>query len=87
MRLIFLGLMLASPVVIRAAENAAEKLPSANVTTVARIPYPEALAASAVTVDSLVNPSKQGLVVGNGELNAIIYSVGDELRLRLAKND
>lgn len=86
-RLIFLGLMLASPVMIRAAENAAEKLPSANVTTVARIPYPEALAASAVTVDSLVNLSKQGLVVGNGELNAIIYCVGDELRLRLAKND
>ena len=53
----------------------------------AGIPYPEALAASAVTVSPLSDISKRGLVIGNGELNAIVYSVGNDLRLRLAKND
>lgn len=55
--------------------------------SVAKIPYPEALAASAVTVNKLSDISKCGLVVGNGELNAIVYSSGSDLRLRIAKND
>jgi hypothetical protein len=55
--------------------------------SVATIPYPGALAASAVTVSTLSDISKRGLVVGNGELNAIVYSVGNDLHLRLAKND
>jgi hypothetical protein len=54
---------------------------------VTRVPYPEALAASAVTVDKISDISKCGLVVGNGELNVIVYSSWDELRLRIAKND
>ena len=85
--LICIGLMLASPVVLLAAESDSKKWSSANEPAVARIPYPGALAASAVTVDKLSDISRNGLVVGNGELNAIIYSAGDELRLRLAKND
>ncbi len=51
------------------------------------IPYPDALAAAAVSENTISNLSKQGLVLGNGELNAIIYSVGNDLHLRLAKND
>ena len=50
-------------------------------------PYPDALAAAAVSEDRIDDLSKRGLVVGNGELNAIIYSSGNDLRLRIAKND
>jgi hypothetical protein len=60
-------------------------LPAAE--SVAAIPYPEALAAATVTVSSLSDISKRGLVLGNGELNAIVYSAGNDLRLRIAKND
>ncbi len=82
-----IGFLFALPVVLRAAENDATKLPPSTEASVASVPYPEALAASAVTVDKLSDISKCGLVVGNGELNAIVYSTGNELRLRLAKND
>ena len=50
-------------------------------------PYPDALAAAAVSEDRIDDLSKRGLFVGNGELNAIIYSAGSDLRLRVAKND
>lgn len=68
------SLLLAPPAEVR-AEAAAE------------IPYPEALGAAAVNVSSLSDISKRGLVIGNGELNAIVYSAGNDIRLRLAKND
>ncbi len=51
------------------------------------IPYPDALAAASVTEENLADISKRGLVIGNGELNAIVYSVGNAIHLRLAKND
>ena len=51
------------------------------------IPYPDALAAAKVTEENIADISKRGLVIGNGELNAIVYSAGNELRLRIAKND
>ena len=50
-------------------------------------PYPDALAAAGVTEESLADISKRGLVLGNGELNAIVYAQGNALHLRLAKND
>ena len=51
------------------------------------IPYPDAIKSAAVSVNSISHISRNGLVVGNGELNAIIYSVGNDLRLRIGKND
>jgi hypothetical protein len=51
------------------------------------IPYPAALDAAAVTLPDVADISKKGLVVGNGELNAIVYSSGNEIRLRVSKND
>ncbi len=51
------------------------------------IPYPDALSAAAVKEDSISDLSRRGLVIGNGEMNAIVYSVGNDIRLRIAKND
>lgn len=51
------------------------------------VPYPAALASASVTLQDISEIGTRGLVVGNGELNAIVYSSGNELRLRLAKND
>ena len=50
-------------------------------------PYPAALQAASVSEATLSNLSKNGLVVGNGELNAIVYAVGNDIHLRIAKND
>jgi hypothetical protein len=51
------------------------------------IPHPAALDAAAVVLPDVADISKKGLVVGNGELNAIVYSSGNEIRLRVSKND
>lgn len=53
----------------------------------AEIPYSIALDAAAVNLPDVSDISKKGLVVGNGELNAIVYSSGNEIRLRVSKND
>jgi autotransporter-associated beta strand protein len=51
------------------------------------IPYPAALAASNVSESSLSSIGKNGLVVGNGELNGIIYTSGNNIHIRICKND
>ena len=51
------------------------------------VPFSTALDAAAVTLPDVSDISKKGLVVGNGELNAIVYSSGNEIRLRVSKND
>ena len=51
------------------------------------IPHPGALDAAAVVLPDVADISKKGLIVGNGELNAIVYSNGNEIRLRVSKND
>jgi hypothetical protein len=51
------------------------------------VPYPKALDAAAVSLSDLSDISKKGLVVGNGELNAIVYTADHQIRLRLSKND
>jgi hypothetical protein len=51
------------------------------------IPYLEALNRAKVELQDLSHISQKGLIVGNGELNAIVYSSGNEIRLRLSKND
>ena len=53
----------------------------------AEIPYPAALEAAAVNLPDVSDISKKGLIVGNGELNAIVYSSGNDIRLRVSKND
>ncbi|MBN8456995.1 MAG: hypothetical protein J0M04_04050 [Verrucomicrobia bacterium] len=55
--------------------------------TAAEIPYSAALDAAAVNLPDVSDISKKGLIVGNGELNAIVYSSGNEIRLRVSKND
>ncbi|MBW8780624.1 MAG: discoidin domain-containing protein [Verrucomicrobia bacterium] len=51
------------------------------------IPYQGALDAAAVNLADLSNISTKGLVIGNGELNAIVYTSGNDIRLRVSKND
>ena len=53
----------------------------------AEVPFPAALDAAAVNLPDVADISKKGLVVGNGELNAIVYSSGNQIRLRVSKND
>ena len=51
------------------------------------IAYPDALAAAAVSESTISDIRDQGLVTGNGEMNAIVYSTGNDLHLRINKND
>jgi hypothetical protein len=65
---------------------------AATATAAPRIAFPNALAAANVRMadihpnDTLEN-LRTGLVVGNGEVNAILYVAGPSLMLRVAKND
>lgn len=68
-------LALAACTELRAADNAAA------------IPFAEALDRAAVVEPDVSDIAKKGLVVGNGELNAILFSDGNDFHLRLAKND
>jgi hypothetical protein len=56
-----------------------------------RIPFPEALNDANVNIRYIdENKSKsirEGLVIGNGEINAIVYISGNDLMLRVSKND
>ncbi|MFM2198555.1 MAG: hypothetical protein RLZZ505_1987 [Verrucomicrobiota bacterium] len=72
---------------IRGACGILLALAFANAGETAIIPYPAALDAAAVNLPDVADISKKGLVVGNGELNAIVYSSGNEIRLRVSKND
>ncbi|MCX6874187.1 MAG: hypothetical protein NTW21_10320 [Verrucomicrobia bacterium] len=51
------------------------------------IPYPAALDAAAVTQERLDNIHENSLIVGNGDINALLYAQGDGLVLRMTKND
>ncbi len=51
------------------------------------VPYPDALAAAAVTLDAVSDPLDNALIVGNGDLNGLIFSEGGDIVLRLTKND
>jgi hypothetical protein len=75
------GLLLA----VAAAASAADAPPPA-------IPFPDALRAAAVRIERTGNKPEikigsEGLVVGNGEINAIVYATGNDLMLRISKND
>ena len=49
--------------------------------------FPDALDAAAVIVDTLDDVKKKALVLGNGDLNALLFSQGKSLKLRISKND
>lgn len=62
-------------------------LASGRTMTAGPIPYESALAGAAITQSSLANIYQNGLVIGNGELNAIVYTSGNQIHLRVSKND
>lgn len=51
------------------------------------IPYPAALDDAAVAQDRLDDIGRRGLILGNGDLNAILWQRGGDLCLRVTKND
>jgi len=54
---------------------------------VAAIPYTTALDASAITQDKLAGSSQHALILGNGDINGLLFAQGGSLVLRLTKND
>ena len=58
-----------------------------NVGLMAQIPYPKALNSAAIVQKSICNVDTNGMIIGNGDINALIYSGKDQLILHLAKND
>ena len=53
----------------------------------ATVPFPGALDAAAISVDRLDSILDYGLLVGNGDINGLVYSEGGQLVLVLTKND
>jgi hypothetical protein len=53
----------------------------------AAIPHPVALAAAAVEQKQISDPGREALVLGNGDLNALLWEKNGALRLRVTKND
>lgn len=53
----------------------------------AAIPYPEALDAAAICETSLSDLSREALLIGNGDLNGLVYERNGALCLRISKND
>ncbi|MCF7974652.1 MAG: hypothetical protein K9N55_12605, partial [Phycisphaerae bacterium] len=51
------------------------------------IPYPDALNTASIVQSSIDNLDTEAMVIGNGDINALIYSKNDELVMHLAKND
>jgi hypothetical protein len=51
------------------------------------IPFPEALDAAALTVDRLDSVLDYALLIGNGDVNALVYTDRGQLKLNLTKND
>ena len=51
------------------------------------IAYPDALGAAAVSVKRLKSILEDALIVGNGDLNALVYTEAGQLRIKLTKND
>ncbi len=51
-----------------------------------KIPYPQALDKASVVQSQIDNLDKDGLVIGNGDLNALVHSSGDDILLTVSKN-
>ena len=53
----------------------------------ASVPYPEALGRATVDVSSLDEPAHDALLLGNGDLNGLLLTEGDDLVFNITKND
>ena len=51
------------------------------------VPFPDALARSAVTLATLDEPINDALILGNGDLNGLLFAEGEDLVFRITKND
>jgi alpha-L-fucosidase 2 len=50
-------------------------------------PYPAALERAAVAVATLAEPIHDAIILGNGDLNALVFAEGEDLVVRITKND
>ena len=62
------------------------RLPSAGTAT-ADIPYPVALDGAAVHQTQITDLDKEALILGNGDLNALLWEQTNHLCMRVSKND
>jgi len=51
------------------------------------VPFPDALDAAAISVTRLESILEDALILGNGDLNALVHTEGGQLRIKLTKND
>jgi hypothetical protein len=51
------------------------------------VPFPDALNSAAISVERLDRIKEDALLIGNGDVNALVYSAPAELRMMLTKND
>jgi len=51
------------------------------------VPYPAALDGAAIEQDRLDSILDHALILGNGDINGLVFSEGGAVRIRLAKND
>jgi hypothetical protein len=51
------------------------------------IPFPEALTSADIVQTTISHPDSNGIIIGNGDINALIYSANDQIIMHLAKND
>jgi len=51
------------------------------------VPFPEALEAANVSLSSMADPHREGLIVGNGDLYGIVWERNGVLTMRVTKND
>jgi len=51
------------------------------------IPFPQALDRSAIVTASLEDKVNESLILGNGDLNGLLFAEGEDLVFRLTKND
>lgn len=58
-----------------------------NVRSDDKISFPASLDAAAVTVDRLDSVLDYALLIGNGDINALVYTDRGQLKLNLTKND
>jgi len=58
-----------------------------SVNQVEKIPFPVALADATIQVERLTDISEYSLILGNGDINALIYADSNSILLNLTKND
>ena len=53
----------------------------------ADIPHPEALRSAAIMQPTIDNVDSKAMIIGNGDINALIFSRGSQIVMHLSKND